>query len=121
MERLSYAFDVGLPIMGLGLGIVFLILLLLWLVLEIMKVIFYDIPNKNALKEKKSKAVSTNVAPSPKVDTVPITVNDDEKELVAVLTAAVAAYMGSSVSAVKINSFRRLNRSGSGWNGVTKM
>jgi sodium pump decarboxylase gamma subunit len=109
-ERLALAGQMTL----LGMGMIFAVLSLLWGVLAIFKLIF-------ARPEKKVKA-----APAPKPEPVvvpepvvaPAVSND--AELIAVLTAAIAAYEASQGNEVapggfRVVSFRRAN-GGKAWN-----
>ncbi len=109
-ERLALAGQMTL----LGMGMIFAVLSLLWGVLVIFKMIF-------ARPEKKVKA-----APAPKAEPVvvpepvvaPAASND--AELIAVLTAAIAAYEASQGNEVapggfRVVSFRRAN-GGKAWN-----
>jgi sodium pump decarboxylase gamma subunit len=109
-ERLALAGQMTL----LGMGMIFAVLSLLWGVLAIFKLIF-------ARPEKKVKA-----APAPKAEPVvvpepvvaPAASND--AELIAVLTAAIAAYEASQGNEVapggfRVVSFRRAN-GGKAWN-----
>ena len=109
-ERLALAGQMTL----LGMGMIFAVLSLLWGVLAIFKLIF-------AKPEKKVKA-----APAPKAEPVvvpepvvaPAASND--AELIAVLTAAIAAYEASQGNEVapggfRVVSFRRAN-GGKAWN-----
>lgn len=109
-ERLALAGQMTL----LGMGMIFAVLSLLWGVLAIFKMIF-------ARPEKKVKA-----APAPKAE--PIVVPEpvvapaasNDAELIAVLTAAIAAYEASQGNEVapggfRVVSFRRAN-GGKAWN-----
>ena len=109
-ERLALAGQMTL----LGMGMIFAVLSLLWGVLAIFKMIF-------ARPEKKVKA-----APAPKAE--PIVVPEpvvapaasNDAELIAVLTAAIAAYeasLGNEVApgGFRVVSFRRAN-GGKAWN-----
>ena len=109
-ERLALAGQMTL----LGMGMIFAVLSLLWGVLAIFKMIF-------ARPEKKVKP-----APAPKAEPVvvpepvvaPAASND--AELIAVLTAAIAAYeasLGNEVApgGFRVVSFRRAN-GGKAWN-----
>ncbi|MBQ8141028.1 MAG: OadG family protein [Clostridia bacterium] len=111
-ERWIYAGQMTL----IGMLMVFAVLAILWAVLAIFKVIFAG---------KEPKKVKTE-SPAPVVNTVPQTVvtpavNTSDDELIAVITAAVAAYMaeetGNSVpdGSFRVVSFRRAGAARS-WN-----
>lgn len=97
----------------LGLSIVFSVLIILMIVLMLFKVIFYKDPNKKAAA---SAPVQVKEAPAVKDEEV------DEGELIAVLTAAVAASLNTSTYNLKIKSYRRVDNKMPAWNkaGVTE-
>ena len=99
----------------LGIGMVFSVLAILWVILSLFKFIF-------AKPEPKKKA---EAAPAPKAEPVVIpepvvTEQTDDTELIAILTAAIAAYEASCGNEVapggfRVVSFRRTN-GGKAWN-----
>lgn len=111
--QLGEAMTQGLQVTGLGLTIVFAVLVILMIVLYLFKVIFYKDPAKAAKK-----------APVQEVAPVVEAVKDDvdEDELIAVLTAAVAASLNTSTYNLQIKSYRRVNNNAPAWNkaGVTE-
>ena len=103
---LTDALGEGLLVTGIGLAIVFAVLIILMLVMMLMNVIFYH-------PETKPTAVSLEPAPVVQEDT-PAVVNDDE--LIAVLTAAVAASLNTSTYHLNIKSYRRIENTSPAWN-----
>ena len=107
-ERLALAGQMTL----IGMGMIFAVLGILWAVLTVFKFIF-----ARPAKEKKTEApVAAPVVVEEAV--VEETANDDE--LVAVITAAIAAYMAQeepeiAANAFRVVSFRRAN-GGKAWN-----
>lgn len=95
----------------IGLAIVFAVLIILMIVLMLFKLVFYRQP-KAAHKETAVETV-TEETPSDEVD---------ESELVAVLTAAVAASLNTSTYNLQIKSYRRTDNKMPAWNkaGVTE-
>ncbi len=99
----------------LGMGMIFAVLALLWLVLAIFKVIFAG----KAPKKVKSK-VPEAVAKAVEESVVAVEETSDD-ELVALITAAVAAYMAEENGGVaptggfRVVSFRRTS-GGRPWN-----
>ncbi len=90
----------GAVVCVIGLGTVFAVLAILWGVLELMRVIFTaksDAPKKDY--EQKA-APAPNPAPAPAAT--------DDTELVAVLAAALAAYLGQPTSSFRIRNYRRV-------------
>ena len=108
-ERLALAGEMTL----IGMAMVFAVLAILWGVLAIFKMIF-------AKPESKKKAEPAP-APAPVAEPEPVVaVADSDDELVAVITAAVAAYIadqepGAYAGGFRVVSFRRAN-GGKAWN-----
>ncbi len=111
--QLGEAMSQGLQVTGLGLLIVFSVLVILMIVLYLFKVIFYRDPAKTAKKAPVQEVAP--VAEAAKDDV-------DEEELIAVLTAAVAASLNTSTYNLQIKSYRRVNNNTPAWNkaGVTE-
>lgn len=111
-ERLALAGQMTL----LGMGMIFAVLATLWGVLAIFKLIF--------ARPEKKKAKPAPAAPKPEPVVVPEPVvapaASNDAELIAVLTAAIAAYEASQGNEVapggfRVVSFRRAN-GGKAWN-----
>ena len=100
----------------LGMGMVFAVLALLWLALTVFKWIFASDTTK-----KKDKAPES----APVVEAAPVAepvAETDDGELIAVITAAIAAYRaeeegltGESVEGFRVVSFKRAAK-GRAWN-----
>ena len=108
-ERLALAGQMTL----LGMGMVFAVLALLWGVLAVFKLIFAKPAPKKVAEAPKSAPV---VVPEPVVEVE----QTDDTELIAVLTAAIAAYESANGNEVapggfRVVSFRRAN-GGKAWN-----
>ena len=107
-ERLALAGQMTL----IGMGMIFAVLSLLWAVLAIFKIVF--------ARPKKEKTVAPVAAPAPVEETVVEEDASNDDELVAVITAAVAAYMAqeepdAAPNGFRVVSFRRTN-GGKAWN-----
>lgn len=102
----------GLQVTVVGLAIVFSVLVILMLVLMAMKALFYK-PNKikqaNVSPQVKNEAKPVNKAVQAEDDM-------DESELIAVLTAAIAASLNTSTYNLNIKSYRRVGNSSPSWN-----
>ena len=96
----------GFVVFIIGVMVVFSVLMILWGLLAVFKIIFNDIPEK-----KKKKNAEKPVAAVKEEPIVPIAYEDDT-EIVAVITAAIASMLGKSESSFKIKSIRR----SSNWN-----
>ncbi len=98
---LQEALSKGVSVTGVGLLIVFAVLVILMLVMIVMKMIFYKEPEKASVQS---------------VPTYEQADAEDEEELIAVLTAAVAASLSTSTYNLKIKSYRRITDSAPAWN-----
>ncbi len=108
MEALSE----GLVTTVVGLSIVFSVLIILMIVLMLMKVFFYKDPAKVNTEVK----TEIPVAKAPVAAEIKNSDDMDESELVAVLTAAIAASLNTSTYNLKIKSYKRVTNSAPAWN-----
>ena len=114
-ERWSYAGQMTL----LGMVMIFAVLGILWAILALFKVFFAQ---GETAKDKpaKSEPAAKPQAPAPAPTPAPVAEHTDE-ELVAILTAAVAAYIESEgqsesyAGGFRVVSFRRVG-GGRSWN-----
>ena len=110
-ERLALAGQMTL----IGMGMIFSVLGLLWGVLAIFKVVFAR------PAPKKAKPVAEVKAPTAVVtEPEPVTTAQNDDELIAVITAAIAAYIAEEEpdayqGGFRVVSFRRAN-GGKAWN-----
>lgn len=89
----------GAVVAVIGICTVFSVLAILWCVLELMRVVF-------TAKNKKTAKQAPVATPAP----VPVAAapQEDDSELIAVLTAAIAASLNQSTYNLKIKSYRRV-------------
>ncbi len=115
---LNEAITEGLLVTAVGLIIVFSVLAILMIALIIMKKVFYK-PDKS-LSEKDKDVSIENL---PVADSETLTKETDCSEIVAVITAAIAATLNTSVYNLKIRSYKRVSNSSPAWNkaGVSEM
>ena len=106
-----------------GLGTVFMVLIILWVVLMVFGKVFGGVekkPAKPAAPAPKKEAPKAAPAPAPApVQTASAAPAQDDKELIAVITAAIAAYQSASGQPnlpFRVVSFTRKNNA-SGWMG----
>lgn len=98
-DRVAEALKVSL----LGLATVFAALAIIWGILEVFKVFVYDIPNKRkAEQDKKGNGDKPAEITSSDVDVV-----DDDSEIVAAISAAIALVTERPVSSFRVVSFRK--------------
>ncbi len=115
-ERMAY----GLQVFVVGLGTVFAVLITLWLALILFKVFAYDLPQKKA--KKLAEEAASKIEASPVAEEAPISVVEepasDDTQLIAVITAAIAAYNAQSGNSLpfRVVSFKRAGGA-NGWNG----
>ena len=95
----------------IGICTVFVVLAILWGTLELMRVFL--------AKDRAEKKPAEKPAPAPVVAPTPITQAEDE-ELIAVLTAAVAAYLGQPASQFNIKNYRKIAGGAPIWNRTAR-
>lgn len=106
----SEALSMGGETTVIGLGIVFGVLVILMLVLMLMRVIFYRDPAKQKAAADTAPAEETNAVAEA------VAADADSDELIAVLTAAVAASLNTSTYNLQIKSYRRVDSKQPAWN-----
>lgn len=97
----------GLQTLGLGMAIVFAVLIIIWGACELLHIAVHG------TGEKKTVAAPA-AEPTPAVVTAPTAT--DDSELIAVITAAVAAVLDQPTSSFRVVSFRRSGDKGHAWN-----
>lgn len=106
----SQALAEGLQVTVIGLAIVFAVLIILMLVLMAMKVIFYK-PSKQQTGNPKHVEHTEAIQASVDENT-----DMDEGELIAVLTAAVAASLNTSTYNLNVKSYKKIGNASPSWN-----
>ena len=104
----------GLPIAIIGYCMVFVVLAILWGVIEIMRII---------LSPKKPKVEKTTEVKTVQPEVQAVAAEEehvDEGELVAVLTAAVAASLNTSTYNLRIKSFKRIDTKNNAWSNASR-
>lgn len=100
----------------LGMGMVFAVLGLLWAILSVFKLVF---AGKSPKEPKPVKVKPVKEKPVEKAAPAPVAQAQDDGALIAVITAAVAAYMAESgeeyTGGFRVVSFARV-RGGKPWN-----
>ena len=115
-KRIEYAITVALQ----GMLMIFAVLSILWGVVSLMKVFLHDIPQKRAAKKQAlASAVAEVAAPAEQPAEIAPVADEDEGEIVAAITAAIAVmlqseeYKGQFESGFRVVSF---TRKGGAWN-----
>lgn len=109
-----------------GMGTVFMVLIILWVVLMIFGKVFATDEKKPEKKaapapapKKEAPKAAASAKPAPAPVPAPAAPAQDDKELIAVITAAIAAYQSASGQPnlpFRVVSFTRKNNA-SGWMG----
>ena len=110
LEKLSQ----GVPIAIIGYVMVFVVLAILWGVIELMRIILS--PKKAKKDNVKVEELKTVEPAQPVVEEEQV----DECELVAVLTAAVAASLNTSTYNLRIKSFKRIDTKNNAWSNASR-
>lgn len=107
MDLSNFTIGDGFAVVLIGFAMVFAILAIISFVLSIFSFIYN-------LNEKKKKATADSVSETPIVEPEPVVESqeEDDLELVAVITAAIAASTNTTSDKIVIRSIRRL----SNWN-----
>ncbi len=113
-ERLVLSFNT----LVIGLGTVMIVLALLWGILELSGLVFHKIPNKK--KQSMQEIVDNNSFESePEVLETTDSGNENEEDIIAVITAAVAAHIDfenmnlkqeEKIEGFRVVSFKKINR-----------
>ena len=104
----------------LGMGITYIVLILLKYACELMSkiVVRYEL-------RLESNAAKITASSSGKIDKVDIVIaqepEEDEEELIAVMTAAVASLMSRSVSSIQIKSIAHIRDQDQSWSRMGRM
>ncbi len=107
----------ALMVTGLSMVIVFFILLAINFILHGFKVFLYK--DKKG-KINKAKTETLNEATATK-EYIPVKQNNDDEEIVAVITAALAASLSRPASDIRIRKITRINQSSSIWSRVGRL
>ncbi|MBE6596164.1 MAG: hypothetical protein E7641_00700 [Ruminococcaceae bacterium] len=107
--------------MLLGMGAIFAVLAILWGVLTVFKFVFAEKPIKKTLVKEEPKAPEAQTTVVESVEEAPCSEADDGgDQLIAVITAAIAAYRAAeepeaAATGFRVVSFRRVG-GGNAWN-----
>ena len=93
----------------MGMGVVFSVLLLIWGSLELFHYLFATLPEQMKAKASAKQDEAKAAEPAPAAPSAPIAVAPTaDTELVAVITAAIAASENAPVGSFRVVSFRRV-------------
>ena len=111
-------FAQGAVVAVIGICTVFLVLAILWGVLELMRVVFTA--KKKAAAPAVPAAAAPAPVPAPAPAPAPAAPAEDDGELIAVLTAAIAASLNQSTCNLRIKSYRRVDAGTPVWNRTAR-
>ncbi len=103
-EKLTVGAEVAL----MGIAIVFSVLAILWGCLELFRVIFYEIPKKR--KAKKTEAASSAQDKQPSDLAEAEEEQEDQGQILAAITAAIACATEQQPGSFRVVSFRRIDQ-----------
>ena len=109
-ETVSDKLAVGTEVTLRGIGTVFAVLILIWFLVELLHLILGE-KSKPAKKEVKIDT-APQIITQPVIEETPVSApapSANDYELIAVITAAVAAASGSSPNSFRVVSFKRAN------------
>ncbi len=114
MERLfgeTITFSEGLFITLLGMTVTFTALIVLSFILDLMRIVFYKKPKAAVVKKVEAKPEQTSITEA----------KQDDEELIAVITAAIAANLNTSTNNIIVKNITRLPDSTPAWGRAGRM
>lgn len=99
----------------LGMGITFVALIAIWAITALMSKAIQKIEKKSEILLVSSKKSSVNTAEKTNTDALANVDKVDNLELIAVITAAVATAMNTSVAHIHVSSIKRNSESTPAW------
>ncbi len=105
----------GLVTTGMGLGTTFVVLLLLWVIIAVVSKVITGMENKG----KKSQAQKSEAPVAVVATETSVSNAADEGELIAVITAAIAAIEGSAaMSKLNVKRISRITGNANAWSAA---
>ena len=114
VERLfgeTITFSEGLFITLLGMTVTFTALIVLSFILDLMRIVFYKKPKAAVVKKVEAKPEQTSITEA----------KQDDEELIAVITAAIAANLNTSTNNIIVKNITRLPDSTPAWGRAGRM
>jgi Na+-transporting methylmalonyl-CoA/oxaloacetate decarboxylase gamma subunit len=112
LESVGEKLALGGRMLLMGIGIVFAVLLLIWGALELFHYLCATLPEQLKAKKAAAKAAESEApkseAAAPVAPVAPVAAPIGDTELVAVITAAIAASENAPVGSFRVVSFRRV-------------
>ena len=98
----------------LGMGITFIALVLIWFITVIMSKTIQKLEKKNEPVSMISKEVEIKKLPTPAL----VASDDVDEELVAVITAAIAAAMNTNMHHIRVSNIKRIGDQTPTWGKI---
>lgn len=114
----SISFGEGLLVTALGMGVTFIALIALSFMLDLLRILFYKDPNKNKPVEVK-KEVDTVKSTASVEDTAGS--DEADEELIAVITAAIAASLNTTTHNIVVRNIVRVEDRAPAWNKAGRL
>jgi hypothetical protein len=109
----------GLQTTVLGLVTVFAGLFFIWAVMMILQFLFKASGKSGNKKNNlEQTAREENVHSMTVVNIAPQTPAANDQEMIAVISAAIAAYLGTTQSGIRIKAFRKISSNSSAWGEI---
>lgn len=110
----TISFGEGLLITALGMGVTFAALIALSFMLDLLRILFYKDPNKN-------KAVEVKEEPAVAQKSESVEEEQEDEELIAVISAAIAASLNTSTHNIIVRNITRVADSSPAWNKAGRL
>lgn len=99
----------------LGMGITFVALVLIWFLTATMSKMIQKLESKNSVAKVKAQPVAPAVSKTPEPAVSSVVTQEDDGELIAVITAAIAASLNTSMHNIRVSNIRRISDSTPVW------
>lgn len=107
----TISFGEGLMVTALGMGVTFVTLIVLSFLLDLLRILFYKEPKKAPVQVVETQAPA-------EAETAP---EENQEELIAVITAAIAASLQTSTHNIIVRNIVRVGDQSPAWNRVGKL
>lgn len=99
----------------LGMVITFTALVLIWFLTAVMSKTIQKLESKNSVVKVKAGPAAPVATPAPAPVVNSVVVDEDDGELIAVITAAIAASLNTSLHNIRVSNIRRISDSTPVW------
>lgn len=99
----------------LGMGITFVALVLIWFLTATMSRMIQKLESKNSVAKVKAQPAAPAVSKTPEPAVSSAVTQEDDGELIAVITAAIAASLNTSMHNIRVSNIRRISDSTPVW------